>query len=1153
MAITIQKLLVKVFGSRNDRLLKRYWKFVEQIKSHEDKVRKMTDEQLRARTLELHVGLAGDPVKRIKPTLRPDDVRPEALAILREAMDRNIGMRTVFSPEENEMGVKFDPDRLKPDARKMYDEVVAQIAAFQPAVPTVGGSAVGGGMFEFLQQHALAAAAANDAWRRVPVPVELYAAIRELYPESRPPFRARPFDVQMIGGMVLYEGKIAEMATGEGKTFVAPLACFLRVLEGFHCHVVTVNDYLVRRDATWIKPAFNALGLSVGYIQSSMDAGGEDRRAAYECDVTYGTNSEFGFDYLRDNMKGSAAEQVQGPLDFVLVDEVDSILIDEARTPLIISGSAADNAAEYRAADEVARKIIELHKPYAEIEKKEANLKRIVRANDADLEKAKSKEEKEAVRKRTEQAEKDLAELEKKKEGVTQYYEVEWDRKSAHLTHDGIRKAQEIANVGSFYVGNNVHWPHLMEQAMRAHVVYERDKDYVVERGKRSGEVEVIIVDENTGRKMEGRQWSDGLHQAVEAKERVQIKKDTQTVATITIQNFCKLYRALSGMTGTAQTEAEEFMKIYKLEVVTIPTNRPVIRRDREDRVYRREAEKWAAIIEEIKTYSDAGRPVLVGTTSVEKSEKLSEMLTRKYGIQHEVLNAKQHERESHIVALAGQTHEDPHGKRVGNVTIATNMAGRGTDIKLAPEVVWEVTEKPAHGAAAGTYKIRNRSTGEEQTVEVTGNEEDENPLADVFQVTPDAKLVGGLHVIGTERHSARRIDNQLRGRSGRQGDPGSSRFYVSLEDELMRVFAGDWTIKMLGWLGMEEGMHIEDKRITKGIQRAQKKVEERHYLGRKNMLDYDEVMDYQRGTFYGTRQDVLEGRGLDRIIHQMIGDSVRDAVEKDLVKDRVAATIAEWAKGKFRVSIDPADIAGRRHAEWLEGYIREQARVQVEEELQSTLYEFLGEDDEDRSGWDTAGLSGWAMSRFKVNLPQSRIRKMELADLEELLRQEAKAQIEGWDLSELQQYLQPLYAQKQLAEWAQDKFGVTIDPKEMVLDGERGMNPKDPDEVTRLLEERARQVYARREVEYPIDKVIVRVMQGGRRLENPEAARAVVGWARAKYGLFLPVDDVLGAAAEELRAKLIALQEQALNGGGIEKDVDALVAAEGGKRPTAE
>src|SRR5687767_12447112 len=360
----------------------------------------------------------------------------------------------------------------------------------------------------------------GESWQTVAIPHKLYAAVRALHPESRPPFRARPFDVQLIGGVVLYEGKIAEMATGEGKTFVAPLACFMRVLEGLHCHVVTVNDYLVRRDATWLKPAFDNLGISVGFIQSDMEPGGSSRKEMYERDITYGTNSEFGFDYLRDNMKERADLQVQGPLDFAIVDEVDSILIDEARTPLIISGAAHDDAPKYRAADTVARKMIELNKPWTNVEKQIDAAKRAIKAAEGDIEKSgKDKGAIESARKRREQAEKDLAEAEAKKEGLTQYYEVELDRKSVHLTHEGIAAAQEAAGVGSFYVGNNVEWPHLMEQAMRAHVVYEKDKDYVVEKGKgprSSGEMEVIIVDEYTGRKMVGRQWSDGLHQAIE-------------------------------------------------------------------------------------------------------------------------------------------------------------------------------------------------------------------------------------------------------------------------------------------------------------------------------------------------------------------------------------------------------------------------------------------------------------------------------------------------------------------------------------------------------------------------------------------------------------------------------------------------------------
>ncbi|HMB94690.1 MAG TPA: hypothetical protein VKK61_01490, partial [Tepidisphaeraceae bacterium] len=476
MAGTVGKVLTKVFGSRNERMLKRFNSIVSQINEFEPKIQKLSDEELRARTQQLRQEIAA---KKI----RINEVIPEAMAIIRESMDRHIGIREIFNPEQN-----FNPDKLD---KSQFDE-----AAYRA--------------YDEVQQRMIST---GESWERVTIPVQIYDAVRKLYPDSRPPFRARCFDVQLIGGLVLYEGKIAEMATGEGKTFVAPLACFLRAVEGLHCHVVTVNDYLVRRDASWVRPAFENLGVTVGYIQSDMDPGGEGRKKAYQCDITYGTNSEFGFDYLRDNMKERVDLQVQGSLDYAIVDEVDSILIDEARTPLIISGAAHDDAPKYRAADAVARKVIELNKPWDVIEKEVDTQKRAIKSAQGDADKAKDKAEKEQARKREAEAVKKLEEAEAKKAGVTQYYEVEMDRKSVHLTHEGIAAAQDAAGVGSFYVGNNMEWPHLMEQSLRAHVVYEKDKDYVVERGK-NGEMEVTIVDEYTGRKMVGRQWSDGLHQA---------------------------------------------------------------------------------------------------------------------------------------------------------------------------------------------------------------------------------------------------------------------------------------------------------------------------------------------------------------------------------------------------------------------------------------------------------------------------------------------------------------------------------------------------------------------------------------------------------------------------------------------------------------
>jgi preprotein translocase subunit SecA len=1048
MAFSIHKILTFFFGSRNERLLKRYGATVAQVNAFEPKIQPMTDEQLRTRTAELRDGLRAG-------KLRSADVMPEAFAIVRESMDRHIGIRTIFNPEEN-----FDPDKFDDETLELYDSV---------------------------QRHMIQT---GEPWTHVSIPPKIYEAVRKLYPDSRPPFRARCFDVQIIGGLVLSEGKIAEMATGEGKTFVAPLACFMRVLEGMHCQVVTVNDYLVRRDASWVRPAFENLGLTVGFIQADMDAGGEARRKMYECDITYGTNSEFGFDYLRDNMKERANLQVQGPLDFAIVDEVDSILIDEARTPLIISGAAHDDAPKYREADRVARKIMELAKPWTAVEKEVDAAKRAIKAAEGDMDKVKGdKPAIEAIRQRQAEAEVRLAEAEKKKEGLTQYYEVELDRKSVHLSHEGIAAAQDEAGVGSFYVGNNMEWPHLMEQALRAHVVYERDKDYVVERGPR-GEMEVVIVDEYTGRKMVGRQWSDGLHQAIEAKEKVPIKQETQTLATVTLQNFFKLYKALAGMTGTAQTEAEEFGKIYRLEVVTIPTNRPVVRQDYEDRVYRTAREKWEAILEEIKEISEKGRPVLVGTTSVEKSETLSMMLKRKYGIEHEVLNAKQHEREAQIVAKAGHQHKNAHDEMVGNVTIATNMAGRGTDIKL----------------------------------------------------TPETTQAGGLHVIGTERHTARRIDNQLRGRGGRQGDPGSSRFYVSLEDELMQMFAGEWTIKVLGWLGMEDGMAIEDKRISKGILRAQKKVEERNFLARKNLLEYDEVMDYQRTQFYGMRQQVLEGQNVGSIIWGMIGEAVADAVRKHIEEDYIAVVVCEWAKQNFDLAnLEPSDYRGVRLIADLENFIKSQAHNEVETTVSATLGEYMGEERDERE-WDTKGLSSWAMSRFQVNLSQNQIRKMEALEVEEMLKEAAIEQLDKRDCSGLVKYLEPLYAEHELANWAMEKFGVSVDPKEMLADEGRNIR-KPAAEIVALIEERARKSYAKREIEYPVDHLLTFTFGGtDGTTDNPYAADYVRAWVRMKFGEELPLEEIRGGSVRRLRDRLIGLQEQFLGDGRLKKEVDSLL-----------
>ncbi len=1086
--------LTKIFGSRNDRLIKRYRKIAAQINELESSITPLTDQQLRDRTQALREGL-------IHKKLRIDDVMSEAMAIIRESMDRNIGIRNIFSPEND-----FNPEQLK------GDEAFDAFAAIEDKL--IQGTAT---------------------WTTVEIAPVLYSAVKALYPDSRPPFRARCFDVQMIGGIVLYEGKIAEMATGEGKTFVAPLACFLRSLQGLKCHVVTVNDYLVRRDAMWIKPAFDALGLSVGFIQADMDPGGEGRKRQYDCDVTYGTNSEFGFDYLRDNMKPSADQQVQGPLDFAIVDEVDSILIDEARTPLIISGSAEDDPKKYAASDSVARKIIELHKPYGEIERECENWKRAIKAAQGDIDKAESKEARVAAEARVVEAEKKLEETDARKEGLTPYYEVELDRKSVHLTHEGIAAAQDEAGVGSFYVGDNIEWPHMMEQAMRAHVVYERDKDYVVERGtgpRSTGDLEVVIVDEYTGRKRVGRQWSDGLHQAVEAKERVRVKEETQTLATITLQNFFKLYKHLAGMTGTAQTEAEEFNKIYKLEVVTIPTNRNVIRRDNDDRVYRTEQEKWESVIEEIKLFSDAGRPVLVGTTSVEKSERLSRALTQKYGIKHEVLNAKQHEREANIVAVAGQTHVNAHSETVGNVTIATNMAGRGTDIKLAPPAWFDVDK---NGEA---WTLTQRGTG--KVFEIAPD----NPQVPVYGLDTDPKTAGGLHVIGTERHTSRRIDNQLRGRSGRQGDPGSSRFYCSLQDDLLKMFMGDWTINVFKKIGMEYGEAIESKMLSKGIMRAQKKVEERNFLARKNLLDYDEVMDTQRLSFYGMRQQVLEGRQIEAVIWDMIGESIKDAVNKYVTQDYVAANLAEWARTNFEVNIDPEELRGVRRYADVEDYIKNQAKLEIETTISQTLGEYLGESPEDPKEWDVKSIEKLAERQYHTKLPASAIRRMDAQQLEDSLKEGALAFIDAQDVGGVRPYLEPNYAADALVRWAKEKFDIVVRVEEMMLDTHRGIFKPAP-EIVEFISSRAREAYKRREIEYPVDHVLGMVGSAEvEKIDNPYSADYLRQWTRYKYGVEAELEHFTQTPVREIRGELVSHQERFLIGGQLAKDVDAILSS---------
>jgi preprotein translocase subunit SecA len=643
---------------------------------------------------------------------------------------------------------------------------------------------------------------------------EAFALVREASVRT---LGLRHYDVQLVGGVVLHEGKIAEMMTGEGKTLVATLPLYLNALSGKTVYLVTVNDYLARRDAAWMGPIYDYLGVAVAAIQSDMSPW--ERQPVYLCDIVYGTNNEFGFDYLRDNMKQRVEDQVQKELAYAIVDEVDSILVDEARTPLIISGPAADTSDKYKLADEVARKL-----------------------------------EKET------------------------HFEVKEKERLVALLEAGIERAEELVGVESFFVPPHEDWLHFIENALRAHQLYKLDTHYVIEGD------EVIIVDEFTGRKMPGRRWSDGLHQAVETKEGLKPRQENQTLATITLQNYFRMFQKLAGMTGTAITEAAEFHKIYGLDVVSIPTNMPILREDFQDVVYRTEKEKWKAIVNEIAEVHEKGQPVLVGTTSIEKSEVLSGLLKQR-GIPHDVLNAKNHEREAMIVARAGEK---------STVTVATNMAGRGTDIKLGGNFEYRLNKALEEaGLQAGDLEHLPEIAAIREKVREQCRTDEQEVLR-----------LGGLYVLGTERHEARRIDNQLRGRTGRQGDVGKSRFFLSLEDDLMRIFYRDWVKNAMLKLGMEEDMPIESGMVTRAIERAQKKVEERNFEIRRSLIEYDEVMNQQRKEIYGTRQDVLESRGLREKVEAMFARAVQRHAREVHLQDPEGFRV--WFQRCFGFEVPP-------------------------------------------------------------------------------------------------------------------------------------------------------------------------------------------------------------------------------------------------------
>src|ERR1022692_2109353 len=638
--------------------------------------------------------------------------------------------------------------------------------------------------------------------------IPAFAVVREA---GRRVLNTRHFDVQLIGGMVLHKGKIAEMKTGEGKTLVATLPCYLNALAGNGVHVVTVNDYLARRDSEWMGRLYKFLGLKVGVIVHDLDD--QERKEAYNSDITYGTNNEFGFDYLRDNMKFRLEDCTQRMHNYAIVDEVDSILVDEARTPLIISGPSEESTDKYYKINRIIPKLTRGEV----IEGKEPGEKY-----------------------------------------TTGDYTIDEKHKSAALTEEGVLRLEKLLNIGNLYDPQNIEWNHHVQQALRAHVLYQRDREYVVRDGEEGPEV--VIVDEFTGRLMPGRRWSDGLHQAVEAKEGVKIQRENQTLATIPFQNYFRMYKKLSGMTGTAETEAAEFQKIYNLDVTVIPTNQDMVRKEFPDMVYRTEEEKFRNAAKEIKELQEKGQPVLVGTVSVEKSERLSALLKR-IGVKHEVLNAKNHEREAPIVAQAG---------RKGVITVSTNMAGRGTDILLGgnPEFM-------AREAARKQALDPDKMPKEEWVAllarfkEQTDREHDE------------VTALGGLHILGTERHDSRRIDNQLRGRAGRQGDPGSSRFYLSLQDDLMRIFGGERMQRLMLRLGMEEDVPIESKLITKRIQKAQEAVEAQNFEARKHLLEYDDVNNKQRQAIYKRRRELLEGSDQKEHVMQMVRGLVQEYLDR--------------------------------------------------------------------------------------------------------------------------------------------------------------------------------------------------------------------------------------------------------------------------------
>ena len=752
---------------------------------------------------------------------------------------------------------------------KRMGRVVERISALEPSMQALSAE-------ELAATTAKLKERLNDGASLDALLPEAFAAVREASCRAR---GERPYDVQLMGGIALHEGKIAEMRTGEGKTLVATLPAYLNALDGGAVHIVTVNDYLARRDAAWMGPIYEALGMTVGVVQSNQDR--DSKQAAYEADITYGTNNEFGFDYLRDNMAFVKEDRVQRNLAFAIVDEVDSILIDEARTPLIISGPADQSTDLYVKIDKLAPKLTRQ-------EKVETGLPAVLAGNEPPPEETG-----------------DFFVDEKNRQ-------VELTERGHELVENELKRLGILSAEDSLYAAVNLGLLHHVHAALKAHFLFQRDVHYMVQDG------EIVIVDEHTGRAMAGRRWADGIHQAVEAKERVPIRNETQTLASTTLQNYFRLYGKLAGMTGTADTEAAEFKQIYGLDVIIVPTHKPMIRDDRNDLVYMTEDEKFDAVVEEIQTATEAGQPVLVGTASIETSERLSAELKRRK-VKHSVLNAKQHEREAEIVAQAG---------RPGVVTIATNMAGRGTDIVLGGN--WEAE------------------------VAALGDDADEAQVAAIrasWQERHDAVIkAGGLHILGTERHESRRIDNQLRGRSGRQGDPGSSRFFLSMEDNLMRIFTPERVRNFMQSLGLEQGEAIEHGMVNRSIEKAQRRVEGQNFDARKNLLEFDDVANDQRHYVYQQRNELMEAEDISDAVEEMRGEVVDDLVSEYIPPQSIED---QWDVAGLQQALAAEFNATLAVEQWL----KDDDEL-TEETLRERIVDAIGEDYAAKeTEWQAAGV----------------------------------------------------------------------------------------------------------------------------------------------------------------------------------------------------